>query len=90
MTPGTIPSMATKERIIELVVSLPDTPENQMQLDDIEHKLEPNGLSEDDAMLVGHEAAIERLRADPVQWASWQAEIAELDGAATANFRIIP
>jgi len=38
------------------------------------------GLSEDDAMLVGHEAAIERLRADPVQWASWQAEIAELDG----------
>jgi hypothetical protein len=72
--------MATKERIIELVVSLPDTPENQLQLDDIEHKLEPNGLSEDDAMLVGHEAAIERLRADPVQWASWQAEIAELDG----------
>jgi hypothetical protein len=75
-----MPGMATKERIIELVVSLPDTPENQLQLDDIEHKLEPNGLSEDDAMLVGHEAAIERLRADPVQWASWQAEIAELDG----------
>jgi hypothetical protein len=75
-----MPGVATKERIIELVVSLPDTPENQLQLDDIEHKLEPNGLSEDDAMLVGHEAAIERLRADPVQWASWQAEIAELDG----------
>jgi len=75
-----MPGMATKERIIELVVSLPDGPETDLQLDDIEHKLEPNGLSEDDAMLVGHEAAIERLRADPVEWASWQAEIAELDG----------
>jgi hypothetical protein len=41
---------------------------------------ESDELSEDDAMLVGHEAAIERLRADPVAWASWQAEIAELDG----------
>ena len=35
--------MATKERIIELVVSLPDTPETESRLDDIEHKLEPNG-----------------------------------------------
>jgi hypothetical protein len=72
--------MATKERVIQLIDSLPDTPETESRLDAIEHELEPNGLSEDDAMLVGHEAAIERLRADPVQWASWQAEIAELDG----------
>jgi hypothetical protein len=36
--------------------------------------------SEDDAMLAGHVAAIERLRADPVEWAAWQAELAELDG----------
>jgi hypothetical protein len=77
---GTIPSMATKERVIQLIDSLPDTPETESRLDAIEHELEPNGLSEDDAMLVGHEAAIERLRADPAQWASWQAEIAELDG----------
>ena len=42
--------------------------------------MKPNGLSEDDAMLAGHAAAIERLRADPVEWAAWQAEIAELDG----------
>jgi hypothetical protein len=68
--------MATKERIHQLVDAMPDGPETDLQLDDIEHKLEPNGLSEDDAMLIGHEAAIERLRADPVQWASWQAEIA--------------
>ena len=72
--------MATKERVIQLIDSLPDTPETESRLDAIEHELEPNGLSEDDAMLVGHEAAIERLRADPAQWASWQAEIAELDG----------
>jgi hypothetical protein len=88
--------MATKERIHQLVDAMPDGPETDLQLDDIEHKLEQptksprieslsreggeGALSEDDAMLIGHEAAIERLRADPVQWASWQAEIAELDG----------
>ncbi len=37
-------------------------------------------LAEEDAMLTGHEAAMERLRADPEQWAAWQAEVAELDG----------
>jgi hypothetical protein len=36
--------------------------------------------AEDDAMLAGHEAAMERLRADPQEWAAWQAELAELDG----------
>jgi hypothetical protein len=72
--------MATKERAHQLIDSLPDTPETELRLDSVVHDLEPEGLSEDDAMLVGHEAAIERLRADPVQWASWQAEIAELDG----------
>jgi hypothetical protein len=36
--------------------------------------------AEDDAMLMGHEAAMERLRADPEQWARWQAEVAEWDG----------
>jgi hypothetical protein len=36
--------------------------------------------SEDDAMLAGHAAAIDRLCADPVEWAAWQAELAELDG----------
>jgi hypothetical protein len=35
--------MATKERIHDLVDSLPDTPETELRLDDIEHKLEPNG-----------------------------------------------
>ena len=72
--------MATKERLHQLIDSLPDTPEAEHTLEAAEHILESNGLSEDDAMLLGHEAAIERLRADPVQWASWQAEIAELDG----------
>jgi hypothetical protein len=36
--------------------------------------------AEDDALLAGHEAAMERLRADPEAWAVWQAEVAELDG----------
>lgn len=36
--------------------------------------------AEDDAMLAGHEAAMERLRADPEEWTAWQAEVAELDG----------
>jgi hypothetical protein len=40
--------MATKERVIQLIDSLPDTPETDLQLDDIEHKLEPNGSGEDD------------------------------------------
>jgi hypothetical protein len=69
--------MATKEHIHQLVDSLPDGDD---RLEAAERVLEPNALSEDDAMLIGHESAIERLRADPVQWASWQAEIAELDG----------
>jgi hypothetical protein len=37
-------------------------------------------LAEEDAMLAGHEAAMERLRADPEQWATWRAEVEELDG----------
>ena len=36
--------------------------------------------AEEDAMLMGHEVAMERLRADPEEWAAWQAEVAELDG----------
>lgn len=36
--------------------------------------------AEDDAMLAGHEVAMERLRANPQEWASWQADVAELDG----------
>jgi hypothetical protein len=36
--------------------------------------------AEDDAMLAGHEVAMERLRTDPEDWAAWQAEVAELDG----------
>ncbi len=36
--------------------------------------------AEDDAMLAGHEAAMERLQATPQQWAAWQAEVVELDG----------
>lgn len=35
--------MATKERIHQLVDSLPDTPETEQQLDVIENQLEPNG-----------------------------------------------
>lgn len=35
--------------------------------------------AEDDAMLTGHGAAMERLRADPKEWSAWQAEVAELD-----------
>jgi hypothetical protein len=72
--------MATKERLHQLIDSLPDTPEAERTLEVAEYLLESNGLGEDDAMLLGHEAAIERLRADPVHWAAWQAEIAELDG----------
>lgn len=36
--------------------------------------------AEDDAMLAGHEAAMERLQGNPEQWNAWQAEVAELDG----------
>jgi hypothetical protein len=36
--------------------------------------------AEDDAMLMGHEAAMERLRSAPEQWAAWQTEVAALDG----------
>ncbi len=36
--------------------------------------------AEDDAMLAGHEVAMERLQATPKQWAAWQTEVAELDG----------
>jgi hypothetical protein len=67
--------MPTREQLQKELDAVPDE-----QLENTHVVVEPAGLSEDDAMLVGHEAAIERLRADPVAWASWQAEIAELDG----------
>jgi hypothetical protein len=67
--------MPTREQLHKEVDAVPDD-----QLDNTHVVTEPSGLTEDDAMLAGHEAAIERLRADPVEWASWQAEIAELDG----------
>ena len=35
--------MATKEHVIELIVSLPDTPETEQRLDVIEDELVPNG-----------------------------------------------
>ena len=77
-------AMATRERIHELIDSLPDTPEAERMLAAAEDILDSSHISdpavEDDAMLVGHEAAMDRLRADPEQWAAWQAEIAELDG----------
>lgn len=76
--------MATRERVHTLVDSLPDTPEAECMLADAEDILGSNLVSdlaaEDDAMLVGHEAAMNRLRADPERWAAWQAEIAGLDG----------
>jgi predicted transcriptional regulator len=34
----------------------------------------------DDAMLTGHEEAMERLRADPRRLAEWRDEVAELEG----------
>lgn len=39
--------MATKERIHQLVDSLPDTPETEQQLDAIAEQIEPNGASYD-------------------------------------------
>ena len=38
-----MPSVATKERIHQLVDSLPDTPETELRLDAIAQELEPNG-----------------------------------------------
>jgi hypothetical protein len=35
--------MATKERIHQLIDSLPDTPETELRLDAIKHQLESNG-----------------------------------------------
>lgn len=34
----------------------------------------------DDAMLTGHEEAMERLRADPRRLAEWREEVAQLEG----------
>ena len=75
--------MPTREQLQKELDAVPDEQlENTHVV--VEQPIESLGregvLSDDDAMLVGHEAAIERLRADPVAWASWQAEIAELDG----------
>ena len=39
--------MATKEHVIQLIESLPDTPETELRLDAVEHQLEPNGAAED-------------------------------------------
>ena len=36
--------MATKERIHELIDSLPDTPETEQRLDSVVKELEPNGV----------------------------------------------
>jgi hypothetical protein len=62
--------MPTREQLHKEVDAVPED-----QLDNAHVVVEPSGLSDDDAMLIGHEAAIERLRADPVAWASWQAEM---------------
>jgi hypothetical protein len=35
--------MATKERVIQLIESLPDTPETDLRLDSVVEDLEPNG-----------------------------------------------
>jgi hypothetical protein len=67
--------MPTREQLHKEVDAVPED-----QLDNAQVVVDSNVLSDDDAMLVGHEAAIDRLRADPVAWASWQAEVAELDG----------
>jgi hypothetical protein len=40
--------MATKERVIQLIESLPDTPETEVRLDAIEEDLEPNGRDDPD------------------------------------------
>jgi hypothetical protein len=40
--------MTTKEHVIELIEALPDSPEGQLQLEDIEHKLEPTGTGDGD------------------------------------------
>jgi len=39
--------MATKERVIQLIDSLPDTPETEQRLDVIEDELAPNEVVED-------------------------------------------
>ncbi|HEY5343373.1 MAG TPA: hypothetical protein VIJ66_06905 [Solirubrobacteraceae bacterium] len=39
--------MATKERLHELIDSLPDTPETELRLDAIAEEIEPNGTVED-------------------------------------------
>jgi hypothetical protein len=39
--------MATKERVIQLIDSLPDTPETELRLDSVVHELEPNGAGDE-------------------------------------------
>jgi len=51
--------MATKERIHQLVDSLPDTPETEQRLDVIEDELEPNGASEPNGAVPPNGAADE-------------------------------
>ena len=51
--------MATKEHVIELIVSLPDTPETEQRLDVIEDELEPNGASEPNGAVPPNGAADE-------------------------------
>jgi hypothetical protein len=72
--------MPTREQLHKEVDAVPEDQLDNAQVV-VEEPIESlSSLNDDDAMLVGHEAAIERLRADPVAWATWQAEIAELDG----------
>jgi hypothetical protein len=52
--------MATKERIHQLVDALPDSPETDLQLDGIEHQLEPNGAGNEDQPV--HEDRIATLQ----------------------------
>lgn len=41
-----IRGMATKERVIQLIGSLPDTPETERRLDSVVEDLEPNGAGD--------------------------------------------
>lgn len=73
--------MATRQQLHEEVDALREDELNAAQIVISRNETGPSdSTSADDEMLAGHEAAIERLRANPKEWAAWQTEIALLDG----------
>jgi hypothetical protein len=69
--------MATKERVIQLIDSLPDTPETELRLDSVVHELEPNGAGDE------HDPLLRAIANAPEDDEPWTDE----DEAAMAEVR---